>query len=382
MTSGNDAKNLQGRPKESTYVKHGVAYFISPHGFGHAARAASVMEALYEIETSIRFDIFTMVPSWFFQDSLSAPFTYHSVLTDVGMVQESPLREDLSKTIQHLDVFLPFEPTLIGHLAQKVKGLKCELVLCDIAPMGILVAQNAGLPSVLVENFTWDWIYQGYAGFDERINSHVDYLGHIYDSASCHIQTEPVCFHRKADLLTLPVSREVKTPGRKVRRQLGAPVDKKMILVTMGGIPEKYPSIKELTGQRDIYFVIPGGRDSIELTENLALLPHHSDFYHPDLVNASDAVVGKLGYSTLAEVYHAGVPFGYISRPNFCESNKLVGYIRKEISGLAIKEADFHTGNWVSQLPKLLSLPRTPRKGPNGSDQIATYIFELLKGEH
>ena len=209
MTSGNDAKNLQGRPKESTYVKHGVTYFISPHGFGHAARAASVMEALYEIETSIRFDIFTMVPSWFFQDSLSAPFTYHSVLTDVGMVQESPLREDLSKTIQHLDVFLPFEPTLIGHLAQKVKGLKCELVLCDIAPMGILVAQNAGLPSVLVENFTWDWIYQGYAGFDERINSHVDYLGHIYDSASCHIQTEPVCFHRKADLLTLPVSREV-----------------------------------------------------------------------------------------------------------------------------------------------------------------------------
>jgi hypothetical protein len=32
--------------------------------------------------------------------------------------------------------------------------------------------------------------------------------------------------------------------------------------------------------------------------QNLVLLPHHSGFYHPDLVNASDAVIGKVGYST------------------------------------------------------------------------------------
>ena len=135
-------------------VKHRVAYFVSPHGFGHAARAASVMEAIYEIETSIRFEIFTSVPSWFFQDSLSVPFAYHSLLTDVGMVQDSPLREDLGKTIQHLDDFLPFEPSLIGNLARQLKELKCKLIICDIAPMGILAAQGAGIPSVLVENFS------------------------------------------------------------------------------------------------------------------------------------------------------------------------------------------------------------------------------------
>ena len=140
------------------FAKHRLAYFISPHGFGHAARAASVIEAIYEIETSIRFEIFTRVPSWFFQDSLSAPFTYHSLLTDIGMVQKTPLREDLGKTIQHLDDFLPFEPTLINYLARQLNRLKCELVICDIAPMGIVAAQHAAIPSVLVENFTWDWV--------------------------------------------------------------------------------------------------------------------------------------------------------------------------------------------------------------------------------
>jgi UDP-N-acetylglucosamine:LPS N-acetylglucosamine transferase len=361
------------------FAKHRVAYFISPHGFGHAARATSVMEAIYEIESSIRFEIFTRVPSWFFQESLSVPFSYHSLLTDIGMVQKTPLREDLSKTIQHLDDFLPFEHSLIDHLARQLKGLKCELVICDIAPMGILAAQDAGISSVLVENFTWDWIYQGYASFSEQINNHIEYLARIFDLVSYHIQTEPVCLHLKADLLTLPVSRKVKTPDSKIRRQLRIPVDKKVILITMGGIPEKYTFVKALTSQPGVYFIIPGGSESMELSENLILLPYHSDFYHPDLVNASDVVIGKLGYSTLAEVYHAGVPFGYICRLNFRESKRLASYIEREMPGISIQEADFHAGNWVSQLPKLLALQRTQRRGPNGSEQIATYICELLK---
>ena len=47
-----------------------IAYFVTPHGFGHAARAAAVMVALQEIDPAIQFDIFTQVPRWFFQDSL------------------------------------------------------------------------------------------------------------------------------------------------------------------------------------------------------------------------------------------------------------------------------------------------------------------------
>ncbi len=83
-----------------------IAYFISPHGFGHAARASGVMAALHEIDPSITFEIFTTIPKWFFQDSISGPFTYHSLLTDIGVVQKTPLREDLPKTLQCLNQFL------------------------------------------------------------------------------------------------------------------------------------------------------------------------------------------------------------------------------------------------------------------------------------
>lgn len=69
-----------------------ITYFVTPHGFGHAARAAAVMVALQEIDPAIQFDIFTQVPRWFFQDSLVRNEHYYDVRTDVGVVQATSLQ--------------------------------------------------------------------------------------------------------------------------------------------------------------------------------------------------------------------------------------------------------------------------------------------------
>jgi UDP-N-acetylglucosamine:LPS N-acetylglucosamine transferase len=245
--------------------------------------------------------------------------------------------------------------------------------------MGILAAQNAGMPSVLVENFTWDWIYKGYERRNNAISDYVEYLRSIFNGVNHHIQAEPVCLDHKADLLTRPVSRKVKTSTETIRRQLRIPPGAKVVLITMGGIPDKYTFIKELKSLSEVYFVVPGGSAVTAWMDNLVLLPHHSVFYHPDLVNASDAVIGKLGYSTLAEVYYAGVPFGYISRPDFRESERLAIYVERNMPGLAIAQEDFMSGHWISQIPELLTLGRVDRSGPNGSEQIANYICTLFK---
>jgi len=366
----------------SNLVKHRVAYFISPHGFGHAARAAGIMAAIHEIDSSIQFEIFTKVPSWFFQDSLSGPFAYHSLLTDIGLMQKTPLREDLNKTLQCLKNFLPFDHSQISTLGQLIKGLECELIICDIAPMGILVAKEADIPSVLVENFTWDWIYQEYTDYDVGIKKHIVYLRSLFDTADHHVQTEPVCCYCLADLTTLPVSRKVRTPAREIRKKLGLPIDSKVVMITMGGIPEQYIFLKELANQRDVHFVIPGGGQSMEIHDNLVLLPYHSDFFHPDLINACDGVVGKLGYSTLAEVYYTGIPFGYIPRPSFRESEILAAYVDEKMIGVAIEETEFQVGSWISHIQHLLALPRIQQSGPNGAEQAARFINTLLNREN
>jgi hypothetical protein len=355
-----------------------IAYFVTPHGFGHAARAAAVMEALSEIDTGVQFDIFTTVPSWFFQDSVSAPYTYHRLVTDIGLVQKNAFKADLEDTLHALNDFFPPAPSLIEEIAETISALNCVLIICEIAPMGILVAKEARVSSILVENFTWDWIYQQYTVSDSRIQRHIDYLQPVFNAADYHIQTEPVCSRNSADLVTAPVSRKIKTTGDEIRNRLGLPADGKMVLITTGGIPQSYGFLEKLNKLREITFVMPGAGPELKIIDNLIILPHRSDFYHPDLVNAADGVIGKVGYSTLSEIYYGGVPFGYVARSNFRESESMVEFIQRQMPGIAVSESEFNCGNWTAKLAELLNLAPVERNIANGAEQISRFIEDIL----
>ncbi|MBC2715495.1 MAG: hypothetical protein HF978_09310 [Desulfobacteraceae bacterium] len=54
--------------------KLSIAYFVTFHGFGHAARASAVMNAIYARWPFVHFEIFTQTPEWFFKDSLLMSF--------------------------------------------------------------------------------------------------------------------------------------------------------------------------------------------------------------------------------------------------------------------------------------------------------------------
>jgi hypothetical protein len=356
-----------------------IACFISPHGFGHAARAAATIEAVGTRLAPCHFEIFTTVPSWFFADSLSVPFSWHPVTTDIGLVQENAFTEDIERTWVRLNTFLPFNRDLVADLAEQICRKQCRLILCDIAPLGITVGRKSKIPSVLIENFTWDRIYAGYPSVAGMMADHITYLRRVFDAADHHIQTEPVCFRDAADLIVGPVSRKFRTTGPEIRRKLGIPLTQKIVLITTGGIPEPHGFLDQLKKFADATFILPGSSRSPELHDNLVLLPHRSAFFHPDLVNASDAVVGKVGYSTIAEVYAAGVPFGHAARCPYPESPGLVDFISRQINGIALSEADFGNGRWLAILPKLLELPRQPREVSNGSEQIAAYICNVLE---
>ena len=355
-----------------------IAYFISSHGFGHAARAAAVMQATAAYHPEVQFEVFTAVPSWFFQNSLSIPFKHHHLLTDFGLVQKAPFQADLEDTLNCLEEFYPISPRRLDEISETIQQLECRIIICDIAPMGLLIANHIGIPSMLVENFTWDWIYQQYSGSNEDFNKYIDYLKPIFESADHHVQTKPICSPKSPDLITGPVSRKPRTPRDQIRQRLGLLPNRNMILLTTGGIPQPYEFIPRLEESSEFTFVMPGAGPTIDKRNNLIILPHRSDYYHPDLVIASDAVLGKVGYSTLAEVYYAGVPFGYVARANYNESGPMVNFIKQQMPGFAVDESEFFTGKWMDRITELLMLPRVDREEPNGAQQIGDFILSIL----
>lgn len=356
-----------------------LAYFITPHGFGHAARACAVMSAAQRRIPDLRWEIFTRVPDWFFTESLTGPYTLHPTDTDVGLVQVDALRADLPATVERLAGLLPFDPDRVGALAAQVNSLGCQAILCDIAPLGIAVAQAAGLPAVLVENFTWVEIYQGYLAECPALQPFSEQMAHWFAAADFHVQTEPVCQPAASAALTVPpVSRRPRTDRAAVRARLAIPDGEPLLLITMGGVDFQHSYLERLARFPGVHFVLPGNHTATGAPPNVHLLSPRSGIFHPDIVAASDGVVGKIGYSTLAEVYAAGVPYGYVPRPRFRESDVLSAFVERSMAGFAIDTDELSDGNWIEHIPDLLALPHRVDQRVNGAEEIGIFLQRMF----
>ena len=320
--------------------------------------------------------IVSTVPEWFYRSSFSGTFTYHHVQTDVGPVQRTALQEDIPATVKALADFYPLRRDYIDRLAAIFS--ECNLILCDIAPAGIVAARKVGVPSVLLENFTWDWIYQGYGCCLTELQPYIDMFRELYRQADYHIQAVPICSPCRCDLRAGPIARRLQYTREAVRQKLELGSTRKAVLVSMGGGGIRGLDI-QWPEDREVVFFLPWMKDSCPSSDHLRLLPAGGQLHHPDLVASCDAVIGKAGYSTLAEVYQAGVPFGYLRRPGFRESGPLVRFIEEQMAGLEITEQDLRRGGLHRFLPQLFRLQRSPPRRADGAKQCASFLADLLR---
>jgi hypothetical protein len=358
-----------------------VAVVVSPHGFGHAARISAVMDAMARRRPRLDFHLLTTVPRWFFADSLAGEFKLHRLITDVGLVQRTALTEDLDATVRRLDHLFDPAAGALDRIAKRIGRLRCRLVICDISPLGLAAAHRLGLPSVLVENFTWDWIYRGYEDAPDGLTAHADRMAGLFDLADLRIQAEPFCrpvHHARA---VPPVARPRRRSTAEVRRRLGVPQRAPMVLLTMGGMSWDYRSLQKLVGHPEAHFVVPGGGASFSRRGRLRVLPFRSEFFHPDLVAASDLVVGKLGYSTVAETLQSGAAMAYVGRSGFRESPVLADHVRRATPAVEISQTAFDDGSWLDAIDGLLEQPRPPARTTDGAAAAAEIILDRFDRE-
>ena len=344
------------------------------------------MEALHAQDPSTRFDLFTTVPEWLFRHSLDGLFRHHPYVADVGLRQTSALEFDVEATRDAVEAFISQAPRDADSLADRVNGLGCSAVVCDISPLGLMVAERAGLPSVLVENFTWDWLYEPLATQDPAFVPIVEWMRARFAEAGQRIQARPRCEPlAKSDLVVPPISRRPRRERPDVRAELDVGGDAPLVLITMGGVSQPLPFLAELRKRDDVTFVVTGsehpfvrvGPSRLMTREgNLRLFHSAARVFMPDLIRTADWVVAKLGYGTLAEVWAAGRPLGYVGRSDFRETGPLKNFARSEIPSLEISEADFSTGTWIDRIDDLLALGSAPEKGTNGSEAAARWIME------
>lgn len=356
-------------------MKTEIACFISPHGFGHATRAIALLENLRLKITDLHIHLITTVPQSLFK-STSLDYSYHPLLVDVGLLQKDGFIFDFPATIEALKRFIPFRSSELERLKKICKS--SDLILSDISVLGITVAKQCSIPAVLIENFTWDWIY---AHLDQapELQEFVPVFQELYGQADFRIQAEPLCLKQPCDIRCQPISRKPKSAPDVLRKSLNSE-GRKIVLITMGGISTDLPFIHLLSGYQDYYFILAGQKQYTQTGNNICALPYNTPLYHPDLINVADLVVCKSGYSTIAECCQTSAAIACIHRDGFPESAALEQFVRENLAGTIYEQQQFFTGQWLTDLPQLVKR-RTMPYPVNGAEEAAGFITSLLPEE-
>lgn len=356
-----------------------IAVFVSPHGFGHAARASAVMQALARMG-GMRFELYAATPRWFFDESIAGQYRYHELRADVGFVQRSALTLDVHATVSALSALLPFDDVLLDGLALEIRRAGCRAVLCDIAPLGIAVAERARVPSVLVENFTWPWIYEPLLDEAPALATLSAELERWFSRAAFHVQTEPFCHPASRPTLVVPpVSRQPRRTRTEARRELGLDEEAPTVVVTLGGVPQQLAFVDRMRAASDVTFLVTGAA-ATSSEGNVHLYDNDTRIYMPDFVRAADGVVAKLGYNTVAEVWREGRPLAWVARPHFREAVPLGAWVSSRLPGFEIEPTEFESGRWLDRLPDLLATEAPTPGAEGGAERVARFVLDEVLG--
>lgn len=344
------------KPLPSRYPR--IAYFVSSHGFGHAARTRTILE---KIESHADVTLFATTPNWFW-GNLGVNHVHFQA--DIGCIQQGTLNIDEAATLAAFRQFKTSFQRRFEQLRLLHQSNPFDLIVTDIAPEPLEFAVKLNVPSVLVANFTWVEIYQQMASLAGE-------LPDLLSQYKLATNTLIPAFQTGMDWSKNPVNVDaVAKLGQDIRPFLN-PENRyqRLVYIDAGrwGTEIGWNNAAQFC---DTLFIRIGPALS-DMPPNVLQLEFGA-VNHPDLVRSVDVVVAKPGYGIVTECLANGTHWCCIPRDGFAEDDVLIRYA-DELGNFSI--ADY------SQLaslafPCVALRDVAPTFASDGASQIARLLLD------
>ncbi|XP_059645204.1 L-arabinokinase isoform X3 [Cornus florida] len=263
-----------------------------------------------------------------------------------------------------------------------LNSIKADLVVSDVVPVACRAAADAGIRSVCVTNFSWDFIYAEYvmaAGIHHR--SIVWQIAEDYSHCEFLIRLPGYCpMPAFRDVIDVPlVVRRLHKSRKEVRKNLKIGDDVKVVILNFGGQPSGW-KLKEEYLPSGWLCLVCGASTNQELPPNFLRLA--KDVYTPDVMAASDCMLGKIGYGTVSEALAYKLPFVFVRRDYFNEEPFLRNMLEYYQGGVEMIRRDLLTGHWKPYLERAVSLKPCYEGGINGGEVAARILQDTAIGKN
>lgn len=369
-----------------------IVFYVSGHGFGHTSRTIEVIHALLRVRPDAHVVVKTSAPLRLFArtlqlrsgQALGPCCELVELQCDAGMVQIDSLNIDTEQSLHQAIAFQQRLPSLAASEAEYLRDSGAHVAVGDIPPLAFAAGHAAGLPSVAIGNFTWDWIYAGYG--DSAIDLARN-VRRIYQNATTVLRLPMAGGFEglQSKIRDIPfVARHSRRSKDEVRAALGLPPrdhGKPLVLMSFGGYGVADLNVSALAGLKD--YTIATTDMSIDSAPGLLYISeqkvYDSGLRYEDLVRGADVVVTKPGYGIISEAIANGAALLYTSRGHFIEYDVLVREMPRYLRARFIEQTDLLSGNWRDGIEKLLDQPPPPEKPAlNGAEIAVAEILRLL----
>ena len=348
-----------------------IVFYISGHGFGHAARDIELIRALMARSPAARVIVRTSVA-----ERLFAPLRgfdgvdVQRVETDTGITQIDSLTIDEADTVQRAAEFYGAFDAHVAREASVLTAARADLVVGDIPPLAFAAAARAGIRSVAIGNFTWDWIYSIYPAFEREAPEVLPRIRRAYAATTCALRLplhggfEPMA----AVTRDIPfIARQSSRDPAETRDALQVGTGLPLVLASFGAYGADLPVERLL--QSDRFTLVDPRREP------------PPGFVYQDLVAAADVVVSKPGYGIVSECVANQTALLYTSRGRFVEYELFVDQMPRFLRCRYISQEDLLAGRWADGVEALLAQaapPENPRV--DGAEAAADYLLHIPYG--
>jgi len=367
-----------------------VVFYITGHGFGHASRSLEVINELLAARPDTHIVVRTSVEAWFLRASTRYPVDLRPIDTDTGVVQHDSLSLDEPKTVRLATAFYrdfavdAHDNSRVSVEAALLDDLDAAVVVGDIPPLAFAAAHRAGIPSIALGNFTWDWIYGGYPAFVRDAPDVIDTIRAAYALATLGLRLP---FHggfaSVAPVRDIPlIARRSTRSQDEARRMLGISSNLPVVLASFGGHGLRLSYVDVAERNNVTLLVTDHEAAGTRAHERLHVFATRDlqarGIRYADLVAAADVVISKPGYGIVSECIANGTALLFTRRGHFIEQEVFVREMPHVLRTREITREKLMTGRWSDDIEVLLRQPPAPeRASTDGAVVAAQEILSL-----
>jgi len=344
-----------------------VAVYLSSHGYGHCKRAGALLAHAFA-DVPVELHVVASSPRWLWPAALAVKtVSWRDEPCDVGVVQPDDLTVDLDATAIALERWAASYDARHEREASWLRRT-IDAVVGDVPPLAFEAAATAGIPSVAIANFSWDWIYS-----EMGLEGAAYQAARAYRGCGVLLEVEPA-----APMPAFPNRHRVGVIGNpssssreETRSGLASGAADLLVLVAMRdperrlvGLPERRPAVRYLMPAP-----APRRSDVIELAR---------DAPFSDYLAAADVVVAKPGCGIIGDAATVGTPLLYTDRSGFPEHRILAAWLERWPGAAHVDAEALRSGRWLDRVETLVASGRPEPLGVTHLDAAAATLRSTL----